>query len=266
MGRIRSIKPEILDDHKASKLSDAAWRLWVSTWVVADDKGRLPGDLDFLRARVFWGDASRTLDECSRALDECSRVGLMTVYEVEGERFVEISGFTRHQKIDKPSPPKFPGPEQGVIVDSTNVRLPFVESSANVRHGIGGDRKGYGWEGSAEGSVASLAAPPSALLETPAKPRKAKATKRPLPSDWQPSAAHHALAAELRQDCQAQAEKFRDHFAANGKSGVDWDAAFRNWLRRSQDFSQASPAAKQAHGAPARQVRSLDDYATEVQP
>lgn len=37
-------------------------------------------------------------------------------------------------------------------------------------------------------------------------------------------------------DIVAETEKFIDHFAANGKPMKDWDAAWRNWMRRSRDF------------------------------
>ena len=45
-GRIRTIKPELLDDAVTAGLSDMAFRLFVSSIVLADDYGRL-------RARVL---------------------------------------------------------------------------------------------------------------------------------------------------------------------------------------------------------------------
>lgn len=70
--------------------------------------------------------------------------------------------------------------------------------------------------------------------------KASRATRsRALPPDWSPTDAHRAMAASLFVSCADEAERFRDHFAANGKGFVDWDAAFRNWLRRSGEWRAA---------------------------
>lgn len=106
-GRIRSIKPEILTDRKAAKLSHAAWRLWVSCWVQADDEGRLPADPDQLRARVFWG-CPADIIEC---LTELQTARLIKPYTVNGDIYIAILNFRKHQKINRPSGAKYPEPE-----------------------------------------------------------------------------------------------------------------------------------------------------------
>ena len=106
-GRIRSIKPEILSDRKAAKLSHAAWRLWVSCWVQADDEGRLPADPDQLRARVFWGCAA----DIMLCLTELQDARLIEPYTVNGDIYIAIPNFRKHQKINRPSGAKYPAPE-----------------------------------------------------------------------------------------------------------------------------------------------------------
>lgn len=163
MARIRTIKPEVLDDHKTARLSNEAWRLWVSALVLADDKGRLPGDAEFLRARIFWGVPRGPFDERSTnvlgALAECSRVGLIRVFEVAGERFLEICNFTKHQRIDKPGPAKFPEPSQGVTLNDAQIRGTFDERSTNVLGGIGREGKGRERRGMQGGDAPPMASP-----------------------------------------------------------------------------------------------------------
>jgi len=108
-GRIRSIKPEILSDAKAARLSDRAWRLWVSMWILCDDCGLLPADADYLGSQVFWGTADRS---AARGLAELVKVGLVQLYVVNGQQFGKICGWSKHQKIDRPSGPKFPAPTE----------------------------------------------------------------------------------------------------------------------------------------------------------
>lgn len=52
-----------------------------------------------------------------------------------------------------------------------------------------------------------------------------------IPNDWEPTDAHRQVAAEERVDLRSEAKKFRDSAEAKGRKYVDWDAAFRNWLR-----------------------------------
>ena len=59
-----------------------------------------------------------------------------------------------------------------------------------------------------------------------------------------PNDEHQELASSLGVDCQAEFDKYRDHFAANGRRHKDEVAGFRNWLRRAATFARPKPAAK----------------------
>lgn len=52
-----------------------------------------------------------------------------------------------------------------------------------------------------------------------------------LPDDWTPNEQHSEIARELGLNVGLEATKMRDWALAGGKTGVDWDARFRNWLR-----------------------------------
>lgn len=73
-----------------------------------------------------------------------------------------------------------------------------------------------------------------------AKPKR----KRILPDSWEPTPDHEAIAREQGVDLKVQVELFRDHYKANGESKADWDATFRNWLRRAREFSRGRTAPK----------------------
>lgn len=69
-----------------------------------------------------------------------------------------------------------------------------------------------------------------------AREGKAK-RKRALPPDWKPNEGHHAQAKRDGLNVELEAEQFRDHHTAKGSVMLDWDAAFRTWLRNAVKFN-----------------------------
>lgn len=61
----------------------------------------------------------------------------------------------------------------------------------------------------------------------------------PIPEDWEPSSRVIEWAGEKHPlvDINVEAEKFLDYFLATGKCYANWDAAFRNWVRRAVDYN-----------------------------
>ena len=87
-GRIRTIKPELLEDEKAAVLSDAAWRMFVSSWLLADDHGRFRAGARYLAASV-WQDTGKT-EAAELARDELVAAGRIRVYQVDGDTYAEV--------------------------------------------------------------------------------------------------------------------------------------------------------------------------------
>lgn len=78
---------------------------------------------------------------------------------------------------------------------------------------------------------------------TQKKPRKTSRPK-PLPPDWAPNPTHARIALETGVNLDTEAEKFRDYLKASGKTYVDHDAAFRNWLRSPYRNNAGKPATR----------------------
>ncbi len=74
-------------------------------------------------------------------------------------------------------------------------------------------------------------------------PRKSRRKpEKPLPDDWKPTARHTELALELGVSLPSEAMAFRDHAATHDRRCADWDAAFRNWLRKAKPEPTAQPS------------------------
>lgn len=109
-GRIRSIKPEILDDEVTANLSDLEYRLFTGTWLVADDYGNLRANADYLRGQILWARKNTTTEDVVAALAELVRVELLTPYTVRDQSYFHIEGWSKHQRVDKPGKPRVPPP------------------------------------------------------------------------------------------------------------------------------------------------------------
>lgn len=55
-----------------------------------------------------------------------------------------------------------------------------------------------------------------------------------FPRSWTPATRHRAYAMENRLDLQHEARMFAEHARANGRTAVDWDAAFMTWLGKAK--------------------------------
>lgn len=92
------------------------------------------------------------------------------------------------------------------------------------------------------------------------KPASRKKPARALPSDWQPTPAHAALAGELGINLAAEAIRFRTDCEAKGRTYVSHDAAFSNWLRSPY---QKATAAGNKPAAPTRRFEDHDAIAEQ---
>lgn len=104
MARIRSIKPDFFTDERLGECSTSARLALVACLVFADDEGNLERSARQLKAQAFPYDSLNVEPLIVELLDH----GLVIEYEVGGKKLLHIKGFKKHQKIDRPSSPKFP--------------------------------------------------------------------------------------------------------------------------------------------------------------
>jgi Holliday junction resolvase RusA-like endonuclease len=110
--RIRTIKPEFFTSLTIADLTLEARLTFIGLWTHVDDEGRCVDDARLVKAAIWPLDdrAAGEVDADLRALSESS---LITRYTVEGRSYLEVSGWREHQKINRPTPSKLPGPHDG---------------------------------------------------------------------------------------------------------------------------------------------------------
>jgi hypothetical protein len=188
-GRIRTIKPEMLEDARTAELSDGAFRLFIGMLLLSDDHGRLRADVRYLTGQVFWGapEGSTTArEDVARARRELVDASIINVYAVRGQEYAHIRTFQKHQRIDKPSGPKCPGPDEadpapeppmnppgGFDEPSPKPRRDVREPSERAPGGKGREGKGSVPEGrqvELPGAAPPSPAPPSGTVAAQAPP------------------------------------------------------------------------------------------------
>jgi hypothetical protein len=129
--RIRTLKPELWADEKVGELSHGARLLFLGMISMADDEGRLRELPAAIIGHVFPYDSVSTA-KLTRWLAEVERSGMVTRYEVDGNRYVAFPHWSKHQKVDRPTPSDLPPPP----TNSTNPRRAIDESSSSNHRGL----------------------------------------------------------------------------------------------------------------------------------
>lgn len=111
-GRIRTLKPEWLDDEKLAACEDASRLLSAGLILLADDQGNGRAHQLFLGSHVWpYGDPRETLAKVSRGLTELESIGFIRLYSVKKQHYFSIHNWSKHQRVDHPGKPRVPGPE-----------------------------------------------------------------------------------------------------------------------------------------------------------
>ncbi len=130
MGRIRTIKPETPESESLGRVSREARLCFLLLFTQADDEGRMRGNAQMLAGRLF------PYDEDAKGLMEgwlgaLEGEGCIQRYIVDGKAYLQIVEWKKHQKVDKPTPSRFPAPPESPGRDPE-----FVESSPSAPRGL----------------------------------------------------------------------------------------------------------------------------------
>jgi uncharacterized phage protein (TIGR02220 family) len=106
MARIRTLKPEILEDERTATLSDQGFRLFVAVILLADDFGNVRADARWLEGQIWW--ARRESPRVAAILGEIVDAELVSLYVVRGQAYCHINGWEKHQRIDNAGKPRVP--------------------------------------------------------------------------------------------------------------------------------------------------------------
>lgn len=111
MARIRTIKPEFPQSESMGRVSRESRLCFILLFTLADDAGRLRGNSRMLASLLYPydDDAKKHIDTW---LTELQKEECIVRYEIDGDSYIELCQWHKHQKIDRPSASKIPPPNE----------------------------------------------------------------------------------------------------------------------------------------------------------
>lgn len=246
---IRSIKADLCDDETLGACSRDARYLFVGLITRVDDHGRCRANPALLRSRIYPYDDDVTNADVTRWLGELSERGRIHLYTFDGQQYLVIRRWEKHQRIDNAAKSELPPPPEEVCGEPPQVaaNLGGVEGSlariAAGREGIGGE--GIGGE-----------LPP----QRAAANGQRKGTRLPDPWPLTPDLAAVGAEANPLVDVALEHAKFCDYWhakAGRDATKLDWVATWRNWCRNARAAPNGHQPAEPRGFAGIREYQAL---------
>ena len=110
--RARNIKPGFFENDYLAEVDPMGRLLFIGLWLVADREGRLVDNPRRIRGDLLRYD-DLSIDDVDGLLDELHKRQFIIRYEVDGQRFIEVRNFTKHQNPHmKEAPSTIPAPDK----------------------------------------------------------------------------------------------------------------------------------------------------------
>lgn len=155
MARMRSIKPEMFRSFTVSGWPVAVRWTFAGLLTYCDDAGRGADDPRLIKAEVYPIDDDVTPRKIDQQLSQIAESGPLCRYEVAGRRFLHITSWSEHQRINRPTTSRIPpcplhegslngsGPPHGRLTESSvtphdlsgEPSRPRAQASAPAEHG-----------------------------------------------------------------------------------------------------------------------------------
>jgi uncharacterized phage protein (TIGR02220 family) len=132
-GRIRTIKPEWLENERLAACSDTARVLSIALILVADDYGNGRAAEGYLIGQA-WHSTDNLIearDRIRRALAELVLAEFVVLYQANGQQYFHLPGWKRHQLVKHPSKPRVPAPNASDFTKSEAPPGTLLKSSGD---------------------------------------------------------------------------------------------------------------------------------------
>jgi hypothetical protein len=232
MARIRSIKPEIRISEKVNSWPVEVRYFWIMLWGYVDDHGRGRDNAKLIVADTYPLDDAITHEDVENWLSTLEGSGVILRYEVDGSRYLLITNWLEHQRPAHPAKSVIPVPRE----DCGNPPQ-FAEDAPDASKGPERTAVNSSPEQRAESSEQRA----DEQVVKPAAPHV-------IPADFSLTLERKQWAKENATAVNAARETqgFVDYWAGEQSKKKNWEATWRNWMRRKQTEAEAKGWKSQA--------------------
>lgn len=241
MARSRNIKPSFFTNDELAENCPLTRLLFIGLWTEADHNGNIEWRCKRLKAKLL------PYDECNleQLAINLDKSGFIRFYS-DGDRiYLNVCNFNIHQNPHKNER------EKGTSIPEycEKHRQAIDLNTLTINH----DKSRVLSEDSQSNPADSLNLIPDSFnpdpsCQTPAEEPKPEPQKRKhaIPNDFAITEEMTSWATEegITLDLEEQTKRFMDYHKANQKKYVDWNAAWRNWMRKATDFHNAKGSSK----------------------
>lgn len=158
MARIRTVKPDIRRSQLVSSWPYPVRWTFVGLPGYLDDEGRGLDDCRLIKAELYPLDDDMTPKKISDHLDVIAGHGPVCRYEIDGRRYLHVTSWREHQRINRPTPSRIP---PCPVHDASPAGHGALSDSSLSAH----PRKGKEGKGKEQGSESAPADPPRTDVE-----------------------------------------------------------------------------------------------------
>jgi hypothetical protein len=239
LSRIRTVKPELFLDEELGALTGDHALLFIGLWTLADKEGRLEDRPARIKASLF---PYRPVD-VDQMLNALAAINKLVRYDADGQRYIAIPGFTKHQRPHPkevasviPAPPTVSREKTFLAVKSREV----AGNSPGRGGGASVGREGKGREGVSFMEAESPASQTAAA--EPPQPKVRKPSDAEVFWDWadtERTKSHPAAIRESKPAPQKLNAWYKDAAKEVGESILR--GAYAAFLTDSYATTTASP-------------------------
>ena len=266
MPRTRDIRPGFFKNEYLAELPALTRILFAGLWTLADKEGRLEDRPKRIKLDTL------PFDDCDidASLNELHNAGFIKRYQVGNQMLIQITKWAENQNTHpKEAPSILPPPE---LAETPSEREPCNYAASSGNSGANNAITSI----TSYTSIPSMPSLISTAVEKPDTAVSGSPTPKPtqnrptrIPADWSPSSELIDWAKKERPDLDLRMEidSFRDYWTARAGQNatkLDWDATFRNWIRKAtgKSWGQTNPQASQRSATQLPVAKKHEHYGT----
>lgn len=110
MARIRTIKPSFFKSFSMAAHPYTTRLTFIGLWTYVDDEGRGVDDARLIKGEVWPLDDKMTVKKVEAELARLAEAGQIIRYEECGRRYLAVTEWKQHQRINRPTASTYPVP------------------------------------------------------------------------------------------------------------------------------------------------------------